>query len=221
MEYYTATSGLPPTVRLPPRDQAPPPEPESPAEKRLREAAERRTEILGKCPAELAAFACGASALAYHKQQEIRRQLKEEKATNVRFFDHGGSQAVGFEHLGRAWLVFRGTESYPETELFRDLSIDLFCLPMGWLPCHAGFRRAWAKLREPAREWLASVGKTAPLVITGHSLGGALALLAANEIALRGRATIEAVITFGAPRVGTWFWTYRYHRLKAIPSGDR
>jgi triacylglycerol lipase len=56
-------------------------------------------------------------------------------------------------------------------------------------------------------ELLAAIAGTEcrQLWLTGHSLGGALAMLAANELfsrAERGAAPIAGVYTFGQPRVG-------------------
>lgn len=55
---------------------------------------------------------------------------------------------------------------------------------------HRGFAEAWAVLREDIKKW------PPPTVATGHSLGGALALLAAAEF-----PDIGAIV-FGSPRVG-------------------
>merc|ERR1712151_1373654 len=44
-------------------------------------------------------------------------------------------------------------------------------------------------------------GKDSPLLITGHSLGGALSMLAAFDLASQGY-TVAKVTTFGSPRVG-------------------
>jgi predicted lipase len=46
-----------------------------------------------------------------------------------------------------------------------------------------------------------SVPRGVPLVLTGHSAGGALALLCGAHIASNGRE-IKEIVTFGAPRVG-------------------
>jgi pimeloyl-ACP methyl ester carboxylesterase len=61
---------------------------------------------------------------------------------------------------------------------------------------HQGFARAYATVHDAIREELARHGGT--LLITGHSLGAALATLAAADHA--GRQ--PALITFGSPRVG-------------------
>jgi len=184
------------------------------------EAGKKRARCLGDCPGDLAAFATGVCALVYHPFDYIERRLRAAEATKIQHFDRRGSQAVAFEYAERVWLVFRGSEEFPETEMFVDWGHDMMCLPWGWPPRHLGFVRAWAKVRKPMLEWLAAMAKDKPVVLSGHSLGGALAQVAAYDIALERRAEIDAVITFGAPRVGTWPWGARYHRLTARDARD-
>lgn len=88
-------------------------------------------------------------------------------------------------------LVFRGTSH------FRNWVTNLRALPASWRPggkVHQGFRRALARAWKPVSAALDSV--SGPLIYTGHSLGGALAILAAS------RRPPGAVYTFGSPRVG-------------------
>ncbi|NJM99127.1 MAG: lipase family protein [Phormidesmis sp. RL_2_1] len=74
---------------------------------------------------------------------------------------------------------------------------------------HTGFFLAWAIIEEPVlaeiQRWtkeLAQAGKLLPpLYITGHSLGGALATIAAAALIDNG-IRVEGVYTFGQPRVG-------------------
>lgn len=113
-----------------------------------------------------------------------------------RFFDRRGTQCALVEPRGErppsiALLVFRGTDGP------LDWRTNLTLWPTGWEGggrVHAGFKSAlddvWPELEE-ALDRLA-----APLFYAGHSLGGALAVLAAA------RRPPLAVYTFGAPRIG-------------------
>lgn len=95
---------------------------------------------------------------------------------------------------GHAIVAFRGTQ--PDS--FRDLLVDARFRPVRWPSAgwvHAGFRDALLSIVGPIETWLATVGATA-LTITGHSLGGALATLAAS------RQPHADLVTFGSPRVG-------------------
>ncbi|MEB3291673.1 MAG: lipase family protein [Synechococcales bacterium] len=67
---------------------------------------------------------------------------------------------------------------------------------------HQGFWNALQSVWSEIRTALATVrDRQQPLYITGHSLGGALAILAAAQFAQAGEP-IQAVYTYGAPRVG-------------------
>jgi len=119
-------------------------------------------------------------------------------------------RAVGYVQDGRSFLVFRGTVG--RTQL---LLTDGAVMPWGWPLRHLGFMRSWAVLRPEVTEWLMQVPADANrLVITGHSLGGAMALLAAWE--LSGARPVEAVVTFGAPRTGLFLFRRAY---QSKPSG--
>lgn len=82
-------------------------------------------------------------------------------------------------------LVFRGTIS------LRNWLVDLYAFPNA-LGIHTGFYNAWMLLR---RRVLAELPHDKPIYVTGHSLGGALAVLAAQYV------SPEAIYTFGQPRV--------------------
>lgn len=100
---------------------------------------------------------------------------------------------------GAAWaaLVFRGTEN------IQDWLINAR-LKMGpWLAggnVHEGFRDALATVWERVQTALQEVAN-APLFLSGHSLGAALATLAASELRASGRLPV-ATYTYGSPYVG-------------------
>ena len=119
------------------------------------------------------------------------------------FFNHDGTQAGLFvnQQLNCGALVFRGTLG------LKDVMTDLECLPTlpeGGGYVHNGFKRAldavWDDGIKPALRKL-----DFPLFFTGHSLGAALATLAAARCILDPdlkNSRPEALYTFGSPRVG-------------------
>ena len=142
--------------------------------------------------------------------------------TDFKPFDGGPTFAYGFRTAGHTFLAFRGSRlpkkgmslSEKAEILWSDwLATDLNFIPWSWPLRHLGFVRAWDRIREQVIEWLNSGSKEAPLVLTGHSLGGALALLAAFDLA-KERFPIRAVITFGAPRVGLFWFRHVYNTLR-------
>jgi hypothetical protein len=96
-------------------------------------------------------------------------------------------------------LVFRGTLGP------KDLLTDAEFVLVDWLPgggrVHVGFWEALQKVWERIEERL--TGFPHPVFYTGHSLGAALATLAAARALLEKRLPKPgAIYTFGSPRVG-------------------
>lgn len=73
-----------------------------------------------------------------------------------------------------------------------------------WCPdcrVHSGFADAYEELFPKMKEGLEDL-QCKDISVTGHSLGGALASLAAAELRSRGETPVSKVYTFGSPRVG-------------------
>jgi triacylglycerol lipase len=108
---------------------------------------------------------------------------------------------------GNDFLVasFRGTTSKRDRKT--DLSIYTEQVEVVGHPkhvfVHKGFYEAYMNVEGPVREALLKIEKK-PIYLTGHSLGGAVALVA--SAALGGHdilgERVAATYTFGAPRVG-------------------
>ncbi|WP_256710691.1 lipase family protein [Paenibacillus sp. FSL H8-0548] len=67
---------------------------------------------------------------------------------------------------------------------------------------HKGFTDIYMSARVQILEIISQLPSDKPLFITGHSLGGALATLAALDLANNSEFTAPIVYTYGAPRVG-------------------
>lgn len=80
---------------------------------------------------------------------------------------------------------------------------------MGYI--HDGFADGWDDLRPLVYSDLAG-DKKRKIVLTGHSLGGALATLASAWLKRDG-FNVVACLTFGAPRVGNWDFKKVYSKL--------
>jgi hypothetical protein len=96
-----------------------------------------------------------------------------------------------------AILVFRGTDS--NRDVLTDFTLGMLPWDRNKVGIHKGFRKALDSVWDEIEKELSQV--ICPLFYTGHSLGAALAILAAA------RYTPRAVYTFGSPRVGNEAFT--------------
>jgi triacylglycerol lipase len=102
------------------------------------------------------------------------------------------------ERAGAVILAFAGTDP----GIWQNLATDFTPLPQAGSDIHEGFRLAAAAAQSEIEQAVRlSRQSQKPLFITGHSLGAALATLAAR-VALGEGSPPSAVYTFGMPRVG-------------------
>ena len=128
--------------------------------------------------------------------QELAEALARVGCGALERFSKGDSQAfLAATAAGVVVVAFRGTE--PGTgDVLTDIEALLVPWPAGG-HVHDGFARAFRLLWPDIEPRL--VALAAPVLFTGHSLGAALATLAASAWAAR---TPTRLVTFGSPRVG-------------------
>lgn len=148
--------------------------------------------------------------LSYKNNRAKRREILDTVGLReIEFFNKKGTQCSLIEPLDSqipkfAIVVFRGTDE------FKDWFANLDSMPVEWFPghpekghVHKGFADAldyvWSQESED-KLWLHLkdylMQAKHPVFYTGHSLGGALATLAASLI------SPTAVYTYGSPKVG-------------------
>lgn len=128
----------------------------------------------------------------------LKSALKVADFELVETFNSGGTQAfLAMRSVDRiAVLAFRGTEKN-----LADIETDLnarFYAHNG-SRVHDGFRRAFELVRPEIAKAVAALPEGCSLYVTGHSLGGALALIATREL---NSDRLAACYTFGSPKVG-------------------
>ena len=143
-----------------------------------------------------AVLAC-LSELAYSPKDEVEAGVKELSGTGFKWFENDDTQAFFCNLDGANILVYRGTESIGDW--MTDLDMRQTQWPIG--DCHSGFVKAFLDTWPEILSHIETDNEYAPLWITGHSLGGALATLAASDMLLAG-GRVEGLYTFGCPRVG-------------------
>lgn len=146
------------------------------------------------------------SRLAYVKFEEGEQRLRELKAglSEGRFelahtFNTDGTQGFLAKRSSDSLLVlaFRGTEKDDPRDVITDLNARFYTDESG-TKIHEGFHRAFKRVEQDVRKAVASVAGHA-LYVTGHSLGGALGLMATRAL---NSDELAACYTFGSPKVG-------------------
>ena len=140
-----------------------------------------------------ALFLSHASHLAYYDEDDIAETLPRVGLELSTFFSAESTHAylaIGNRH---AILAFRGTEPDEWEDIKTDGDFRL--APLSGAEVHSGFLEALDLIWPDIATLLGTIEK--PVLFTGHSLGGALAVLAASQ------GSPAAVYTYGAPKVGT------------------
>lgn len=98
---------------------------------------------------------------------------------------------------------------FPGTASRQDWKTDAMIRKTDWRAgrVHRGFAHAINSVLDDITARLQAEDR---IIVAGHSLGGALAMLCADELARRGER-IDAVYTFGQPRVGNWTFAAHYN----------
>lgn len=121
---------------------------------------------------------------------------------------------VGFlaSKNGNAYLVFRGTATPREWIFDANIRMQEYRLP-NWGKVSDGFQNIYRRSRESFIKTLAGLDKSMPLFISGHSLGGALSLLALPDVADSTPFKQPVLYNFGCPRVGDADFNRAYQNL--------
>jgi triacylglycerol lipase len=159
-----------------------------------------------------------ACELAYLNELEGSAGFRVKLGTDARLISVDNTQVYLAGDEGSLVLAFRGSESPTSLDGLKDWLLtnadNLLVVPEGRIGTdfaaagvgarfHRGFMQALAEVWDPLLQAVedAAGESERPLWVTGHSLGGAIALLAAWRLQ-RCFIPVHEVVTFGAPMVG-------------------
>jgi len=165
------------------------------------------------------------SLLAYSESDFIESELRKVNLELEKPLLNGKStQGFVAEGDGFAIAVFRGTQVFLPgrdtlevlrgalTDTVADLRFGLVPAPA---PAHGRVHRGFLKALDEIFDQLSGVLRDGRVWLTGHSLGGALAALAAARL-----PKVQGVYTFGAPSVGDAEFGAGRHTVRFVHGSD-
>jgi hypothetical protein len=138
----------------------------------------------------------GDAALLSYWDADVALDRLHGAGMEAKAFDVGELQAYVSWTESFVIVAFRGTEPDKWQDVFADIEIPLVPHGQG-RRVHSGFKRYLEQVWPALRPFVEDLGRTRKVWFTGHSLGAALATIAADLY-----ADTWGVCTFGSPRVG-------------------
>jgi hypothetical protein len=165
-----------------------------------------------------ALFMAQASSLAYFDEPDGPRQFQDQLGLEAHLISVGNTQAYLAQNEEAVVVAFRGSQAPTTLDGLKDWLLtnanNYLIIPEGRIGTdfaaagvgarfHRGFMEALAEIWDPLLKSVSEAleSKDRPLWLTGHSLGGALALMTAWRLQ-RNFISVHEVVTFGAPMVG-------------------
>jgi triacylglycerol lipase len=163
---------------------------------------------------ELAELCADLCEEAYNDKDTMTAYLKSNniKYSSVKFFTNDSAQGYGIVMPKYVVIALRGTQPTKVKDLLADIK--------AWPSesdtegkVHAGFKAEMDKLYPSIIKWLGKRLTTKKLVITGHSLGAAMATIFASRV---NKLDADFVLyTYGCPRTGNREWGEQFANIEA------
>jgi triacylglycerol lipase len=148
--------------------------------------------------------------LAYRDAPTIQAAVQFWEFDRFAFFDQEHTQAYLLGSANLIVMAFRGTQMRVLRDWMTDVKIAL--VPSCGGQVHGGFAQALDHIWEPMRATIAQWHRPQQaILVTGHSLGAALATIAAARLRQDNRA-VHGLYTYGSPRVGDRAFAQQFDR---------
>ena len=151
-----------------------------------------------------------AALLSYWPADEAKNRFLEQADLQSELVDREGTQCYVASNGAFAIVAFRGTQPQERADVWADFQF----IPRSWPGggnVHEGFQQALNVVWDDLTQALAQSGAT-NIWFTGHSLGAAVATLAADRFEKR------PAHTFGSPRLGDGKFTAAFNSRHAARS---
>jgi triacylglycerol lipase len=138
------------------------------------------------------------STIAYATDSEQIRRLHELGATEIKPLASNSSEGLVASDAHAVVIAFRGTERAVPADIITDIKIFGRRTPEGRI--HSGFFDSVSNLYEIAIDEAIRQGARDKTVwVTGHSLGGAMAMVFGHRSTVQHDLRPNAIFTFGQP----------------------
>ncbi|MEI6428489.1 MAG: lipase family protein [Pseudanabaena sp. ELA607] len=161
-----------------------------------------------KYSASNAYLAALCAQLAYKNEGEIKDEIKKQipnwelNENNFHFFDRVETQGFIMGNDEMIVLAFRGTEPSKIQDWLTDLQF-MQCKGPSGVNVHSGFYEGLLVVWEAVKDKITELRQQEQsILLTGHSLGAALATLATAQLKEDMDIIANGLYTFGSPRVG-------------------
>lgn len=155
---------------------------------------------------DTAVFLAEASSVAYSDSDKIDEWTGTAGFEKSAYFDSGNVQGFWCASQESALLVFRGTSN--PGQWLRD--VRFLPAPYPWGHVHIGFRDGVAAVETFLAAFDTSARSVPHVWVAGHSLGGALAVIAAARLKVK-TGVSAGIHTYGQPAVGLNDFAERYN----------
>ena len=137
--------------------------------------------------------------ISYKNSSDATSVLKSKNFSNIIFKDLDKDLQCFYATLNNdIYIVFRGTSS------ISDVINDVNFIPKKFLGCyaHRGYVNSYACCNDSLLSYVSNnVNPNSRIYISGHSLGGALSLLASAVLSEKFPMIDIVLVTFGCPKV--------------------
>jgi pimeloyl-ACP methyl ester carboxylesterase len=155
----------------------------------------------------------GYSRIAYLGESILAEYLRDSGGELLLFVDDASTDTQGFVARTSARQIvvaFRGTELLSTRDHAIDLDVTLVPDPVSGGNVHRGFLRAADAIMGDVLRAI-EPHSDMPIMVVGHSLGGAIATLVAHRLS-HANELVAQVHTFGSPRMGDALFAAAYNR---------
>jgi triacylglycerol lipase len=101
---------------------------------------------------------------------------------------------------GNIFIAFRGTENWDDW--ISDFTVDQIDSICNWGKTESGFTKIYKQCSNTIHVAIKNIASKSNIFITGHSLGGGLAVLATADLVSSGILDNPTMYSFAGPRVG-------------------